>query len=61
MQQQRSSERRTQKMQWAAIRKYRQQAKTLGYTREQIELQICDIWDMFRLQTSAFEQHRGWL
>lgn len=61
MLEQRTSERRAEKMRGAALRQYRKQAKALGYTAEQVEMQVCDLRDMYRLRTDANEQHRGWL
>lgn len=61
MQEQRTSERRTDKARSAAVRQYRKQAKKLGYTVEQVAMQVCDIWDMYRLRTDANAEHRGWL
>ena len=61
MQEQRTSERRTDKARSAAVRQYRKHAKKLGYTVEQVAMQVCDLWDMYRLRADANEQHRGWL
>ena len=61
MQEQRTSERRADKMRSAAIRQYRKQAKALGYTIEQVVFQVSDLWDMYRLRTDANAEHRGWL
>ena len=61
MTEQRTSERRAEKMRAAALRQYRKEAKALGYTAEQVEMQVCDLRDMYRLRTDATEEHRGWL
>jgi hypothetical protein len=61
MQEQRTSERRADKMRHGLLRRYRKQAKALGYTAEQVEIQVCDLRDMYRLRTDAMEEHRGWL
>ena len=61
MQEQRTSERRTFKAQCSAVKQYRKQAKSLGYTVEQVAMQVCDLWDMYRLRTNTTEIHRGWL
>ena len=61
MMEQRTSERRAEKMRGAVIRQYRKQAKMLGYTVEQVAMQVVDLRDMYRLRTDANEVHRGWL
>ena len=61
MQEERTSERRTAKMRWSVLRQYRKEAKALGYTTEQVAMQVCDLHDMYRLRTDAMEEHRGWL
>lgn len=61
MMEQRTSERRATKMRGAVLRQYRKQAKKLGYTAEQVEMQVCDLWDMYHLRTDSMEEHRGWL
>ena len=57
----RSSERRAEKMRGAVLRQYRKSARRLGYTQEQVEMQVCDLRDMYRLRVDATEEHRGWL
>lgn len=49
----RTSERREFRNRMAAIREYRTKAIALGYSPEQVIVQVRDLWDMFRLQQEA--------
>lgn len=61
MQEPRTSELRARKMRHRVLRQYRKEALSLGYTAEQVEMQVVDLRDMYRLRTDAMEEHRGWL
>jgi hypothetical protein len=49
----RSSERRAEKNRHAALRQYRKHAERMGYTLDQINAQIRDLVDMWRLERDA--------
>lgn len=53
MQEPRTSERREARNRSRALLHYAREAAKLGYTKEQINLQVRDLWDMYRLQEAA--------
>lgn len=53
MKQPRSSEKRAAKHRSAVLRAYREEAKKLGYTDEQVVLQSMDVRDMYLLEVRA--------
>ena len=58
MSQPRSSESRAAKHRSAVLRQYRLRAAKMGYTKEQIDQQIRDLWDMHNLENRAVQGSR---
>ena len=49
----RTSQARVERNQSRAVRRYRKAQEKAGYTTEQINAQVRDIWDMYRLYRDA--------